>query len=415
MDEAHSPAMFRRGRARQHFPILSSKGLPVLDRFQLLVSSSVLSLFLVLACTTTPSNSNVPASAGNQSETTARSEAKSEPEAEAAAEQSGLIGGERESSDCLDNGDLNSISREFAANPFRARETYVDDRICLTGRIEKQFREENSTGVYVRITDDWGIKLDKRYEWRLKTPRLDYHLEMEEWEGWMMASSVEDSVEFECTIASIPDSEQDYDYPPGTPKLRGCVPVSASGVAFMPTSVPMPTETPPPPEPTWTPKPTPTLPRPLWLRHIGCEDCPILKLERGFDVSVLSEGERYRATACTEFGENSVDTKLMWGHRGQHNSFDDVGLNLLDGSYAKEYPTGKKFGSCMAMQVSFEGIVWYYQDRTYGGRVSRRQAGGHEAHGIPTFIVVTYTRILEAQHERGYFPEDIPGRQDGNQ
>ena len=372
-----------------------------------LVSCLLISLFLVLACTIAPAGPDTPASGGNPSETTALPEEKAERETE--RPESEAPG--RESTDCLDNGDLDSISREFTANPFRARETYVNERICLTGRIESHFRENHAIGVSVRVTDDWNINLGKRRESTLKTPRLDYHLEMEEWEGWMMASSVGDSVKFECTIESIPDSGDGYGYPPGTPKLQGCVPLSASDIAFMPTSLPVPTDT---PSPTWTPEPTITLPPPIFLGRIGCEDCPILKLERGFDLSTISEGESYRATACTEWAEGSRDSELKWAHKEQHRSVEDEGIILLDGSSARELPTYAKFGGCVAMHVAFQGTVYYYQDRTYGSRVSRQRGRGNNTYAIPTFHVVAFTQISEAQHERGFFPENTSGSQEGD-
>ena len=130
---------------------------------------------------------------------------------------------------CIEAG-ISDILSEFAANPFRARDMYVGEIVCLHGEITIHIRENNYIGARVKITADTGafsIRLVKAEEWALKTPRADYEREWEEWEGWVMSSSVGDRVDFRCKITGLRDAKRGYSYPPGAPGLRDCARLSA--------------------------------------------------------------------------------------------------------------------------------------------------------------------------------------------
>ena len=106
--------------------------------------------------------------------------------------------------DCLDNDSVGEIRAEYEANPFRAEETFVGERICLKGKIESFHEERSQRGVSLGIEDNWRIRVDKLLPGYGETEELlDYEREWEQWADWLMSSSVGDTVEFECMIDSL--------------------------------------------------------------------------------------------------------------------------------------------------------------------------------------------------------------------
>ena len=166
----------------------------------------------------------------------------------------------------------------------------------------------------------------------------------------------------------------------------------------------------PRPTPTSIPTPTPTVtlapPRQFWLDKMGCEDCPILKLEPHLldeqnnliDLKTLRVGQRFRATACSSLAVRKGRVNFYWAYDDESEIVPYRGVPktreiVINPQYAKSLPSNKKFGGCVAMTVTYKGLVEY----------DYRRGDTEALH--PTFNVSIFTRIDRSQHERGYFPE----------
>jgi len=279
---------------------------------------------------------------------------------------------------------------------------YVGELICLRGKITGHIDD----GVALSVGDVLHVPLRKRPEYSLSTPRMGYEREHSEWVKWLAGSSVGDHVDIQCRIKDLPSKRLEHQAGPplGTPLVKDCAPLSAAGgMAFMPTSLPAPTPTRTPKPP---PEPTPTSPSPQMLSLIGCKDCPILKLEHGFDASTLEEGKHYRATACTEFAGLASEKvykeekPFFWAHRSA------VWNLIIDGRYSTKHYSGRDPGECRAMKLLYLGEQGYYQSVLDRNHVAlRRTKNSQEWRALPTFRLLDYVLISEAHHEHGFFPE----------
>ena len=115
---------------------------------------------------------------------------------------------ETSESDCLTSADLDDIRREHAANPFRAAETYISERMCLTARID-EFLEGYL--IVARVGNDilFGLRPYEHYEGHVIGSGMDVK-KRNTWQDWtqmFMEASVGDSIRMDCGIQAISDGE----------------------------------------------------------------------------------------------------------------------------------------------------------------------------------------------------------------
>ena len=159
---------------------------------------------------------------------------------------------DREPSNCSGAETIREIRSEYAANKFRARETYVDLRLCVRGTItailtpleagvsaeslvvnvsvngaDARFRlilprEEppdfhDSIPPGLTVEQEVNIGATRTREWEEKQQRR-----VDEWREWVISKSVGDIVEADCTFKGITPLSRKDQAAPGKVVLRDC-------------------------------------------------------------------------------------------------------------------------------------------------------------------------------------------------
>ena len=248
------------------------------------VTATVLVL-LTLACASTPASTN-------STQTTSA----------ASQLQGTLTPAEKRVSEkileCAGPGAIKDIRAEFAANPLRAEEIYVGQRLCLKGEIVS-FNKRGSDRNTGQRADSWvvvsvgeGAQLSLRYsDWeRWSTANLpdgEWRETRDPWQEWMLGGSVGDTVEAECTVRRFTSRGNHPDKSPGIPLFIDCLRV-VDGALW---NAPAPTPTPVPPTPT--PQPciaVGTDDSEHWWLNIDCPNGEVVASMPIYSV----EMERYR-------------------------------------------------------------------------------------------------------------------------
>ncbi len=141
---------------------------------------------------------------------------------------------------------IREVRAEYAANKFRARETYVGKRVRLKGEISgfhmvsgMAVSVDVGSGAYFGLYPpnphfefDWSIpeglhyleadaksaELQREYE-RLEQEK---HEEQLAWEAWFLAGSVGDAIRAECRVSGLTSERDSSDREPGTPTFEKC-------------------------------------------------------------------------------------------------------------------------------------------------------------------------------------------------
>ena len=151
--------------------------------------------------------------------------------------------GERPSAqqmDCVGQDFIKKISPDYAANPIRAKEKYVGQRLCFKGTISSFITGKRGNGINVAIGESGVSFALGRSGWGAwaqdQMPRVDSQDLNLTWNEWLRARSVGDTVEAECEIYSIDGPNRTA----GKPVLADCKRV-VKGVLWTPTPIPTPT------------------------------------------------------------------------------------------------------------------------------------------------------------------------------
>ena len=191
------------------------------------------------------------------------------------------------SSGCLGADGIRKIRAEYAANSARTQETYVGQRICLTGTISSFYESEGRSIINMTVGEDARFSLshiDKvLYPGPMSTAEEE-RLRWFAWRAWMLESNVGDVVEAECRIEAFTPTKVDPKKTPGIPLFRDCQRV-VGGVLWTP---PIPTPTPAP-----TPAPIPCIEAEFGERSSEwlVIDCPAGKVTAGKWVFTTRSGE----------------------------------------------------------------------------------------------------------------------------
>ena len=152
---------------------------------------------------------------------------------------------QEQSLDCAGADVIKEIRDEYAANPLRARETYIGKRVCLRGKISSFHENERYGEVNVAVTD--GVSFPLRHTNRDTVRGSGEELNSwNAWRVWVLASSAGDTVEAECEIVDLAPAKNEDRKAPGIPILDVCQRVVDGVLWTIPTATPVPTPTPPP-------------------------------------------------------------------------------------------------------------------------------------------------------------------------
>ena len=134
-------------------------------------------------------------------------------------------------SDCLGNQTIRELHDEYAANPLRARQTYVGKWICVEGRIT-EFDQLPERFLRVRLATEDNVEFalvefDPGWDRsKLRNTRKSYGEDeretWENWKEWVMSANVGDVVEAECKITFIDPTERSHSTPSEAPVLEEC-------------------------------------------------------------------------------------------------------------------------------------------------------------------------------------------------
>ena len=249
---------------------------------------------------------------------------------------------------CLDYGDIQNIRSAYAANRFRAENTYVGERACFRGTISSFYETKAIDNPGSRRPASKGVVvgIGQGSEFSIK------------WGDWMLYVSVGDTVEAECEIARLVSTEDSTGGAPGTPGLVNCALLNTPGVT-LPTPTPTPTL-----EPTETPVPTET-PMPCVKTEYGDSqgwliiDCPEGRVVVGRDpdsdnpddFQFYSEGDRANISYTFWVGNTRVKPRLsQWERRTEG----------LEEEHGQEMGAEREVWEAPAEQATYIISEWRY-------------------------------------------------------
>lgn len=215
--------------------------------------------------------------------------------------------------DCMGQDFIEKLRADYAANPIRAKEAYVGQRVCLKGAISSFTTGERGNGINATIGEStvsfwfgysgWGGWADSHLS---HADTQDMGLT---WNEWLRARNVGDAVEAECKIYSVAASQRT----PGRPVFTDCKRV-VRGIVWVPTPVP-----------TSTPFPCTVVdfgdPRRAWLSI----DCSAGKVTVGV-ANALGEFEGFQTLSAE--GSPFVSFQFIYA--------DGRGVENVDGGYWKQ-------------------------------------------------------------------------------
>ena len=138
---------------------------------------------------------------------------------------------------------VSEIRAAYAANPLRAENTYVGERMLIGGRV-KFFGEHKGSGlIFARFENGARITQGRVDGGLLPSTPSD---EVREWREWLLSKSIGDVIQAECLIVSLASPEGSPTSEPGTPGTAGCKRLTESGEVV---TRPAPTPTRPAPTP----------------------------------------------------------------------------------------------------------------------------------------------------------------------
>ena len=217
-------------------------GFSMLNRPLLLIALSFLALAIACSAGTPlasgPSTLSTPVASGPSS--------LSSPSPLASSPAPTQMQPQEQTSSCLGADGIREIRAEYAANPIRAQETYIGQRLCLRGTISSFNEVEHSNEDVNYIKVNAAIGDEARFS--VGPPRQDQRwpdgLTRRGWRAWILTTNVGDVVEADCWIEALKSSPRENPKrTPGTPLFRDCRLLIAGGLWT------------PPPDPTPTPIP----------------------------------------------------------------------------------------------------------------------------------------------------------------
>lgn len=141
----------------------------------------------------------------------------------ARAQQSSLTDDEL---DCRGVDAIREIRSEFTANPIRARETLIGQRLCLEGEVSGFYEEERFSRVNVAVGEEarYVIAHVNRYMVMSGTVATQeaQRAEWEDWREWMLSLNVGDEIKAECRIETFTPTRQDPRREAGIPLFEDC-------------------------------------------------------------------------------------------------------------------------------------------------------------------------------------------------